>query len=342
MKHNYKVMRNYAGKSEVAAVVKGNGYGCGIMVASAILYGAGCRTFFVATPDEGKMLRQIIPDGTIYVLEGLQENEIDFFHENMLRPVLNNLQMVHTAIDSALPCALHFDTGMNRLGLSSDDFMKLATSPRVIENLDIQLVMSHFACADTPEHPLNAEQGKRFAQIASFFKTIAPLSLANSAGLLLLENTKLDMVRSGIALYGGMEHTELKTVLSMKGKILQIRKIKASESVGYGAEYVADSNKTIIAVSGGYADGIPRCLATSPYKAFYKNYYIKILGRVSMDTTIFDATHIPENELKLYSEVEFLGENVPLTHFAKYAGTIPYEVLTGLSHRAEREIIGLE
>ena len=331
--HNYYSLCHHAKNATLGAVVKAGGYGCGLRGIAAYLYKSGCRLFFVATFDEGVKIRELFGDADIYVFEGIMDSQIDAYHENMLRPVINSLDMLNIASDSALPIALHIDTGMNRLGLNMQDLDILMQNHALIKSLDIQMIMSHFACADTPDHILNAQQKEKMQKIKQYFPII-PISFANSAGILYHSDSHYDIVRAGIGLYGGLPHQDLKNVVSLKGNILQIRTIQMGESVGYGADYIAHKPITAITVSGGYADGIPRSLLNSGYCAIYKNYKIPLIGRVSMDSTIFDVSNVPESMLKIGEEVEFFGDNYPIYAFAGNAKTISYEILTGLGKRS--------
>ncbi len=205
---NYRRLRALAAPAECAAVVKADAYGLGMAEAAPALRREGCKTFFVATPGEAKALRKLLPDATIYVLAGLMPETADEFRKHDLRPVLNSAEEIRewaalcASAGEALPCAVHIDSGMNRLGLSAAEVEAVAGARDLWAALKLSLVMSHLACADEPEHPKSETQRKIFDRLRALLpKAIA--SLANSAGILLGRSYAYDLVRPGIALYGG-------------------------------------------------------------------------------------------------------------------------------------------
>ena len=196
---NYKLLSKKSPNSETAAAVKANAYGLGIEQVAPVLVKSGCKTFFVALPEEGVKLRKLAPDATIYVLAGIWSKSLESLFANKLTPVLNSLQDVkiweNSAAATSIPFALHVDTGMNRLGLDVDQIGE-------VSHLKPQLIMTHFACADDPAHPLNQKQFDAFTEICELFPQ-ARASLANSAAILSRDDCQFDLVRPGIALYGG-------------------------------------------------------------------------------------------------------------------------------------------
>jgi len=350
---NYRRLRELASPAECAAVVKADAYGLGLAHAAPSLARAGCKTFFVATLSEAKALRKLLPGATIYVLAGLMPGTAEQFHQHDLRPVLNSAEEIRewaafsASKSEQLPCAVHIDSGMNRLGLSEQDVDAIARAGDLWSAVKLALVMSHLACADEPKHPKSEAQLKTFDRLrARLPKALA--SLANSAGILLGPAYAYDLVRPGIALYGGkpLRHgsNPFLPVVHLKGRILQVRNVAAGETVGYGATRTLKRASRIAIVSVGYADGLFRSLSTKDGEeglvVYIGAHAAPILGRVSMDLITVDVTLVPESLARRGEWVELIGPNIPVQELAARAGTIDYEVLTNLGRRAYRRYIG--
>jgi len=309
---NYRKFRDNASGGS-AAVVKANAYGLGMAPVARRLAAEGCRQFFVATDAEGRELRRILPNVEIFVFSGVVEGE-------GLIPVAN-----HAAQIRAGPVALHVDTGMHRLGFDDPGEIPSGT--------EVRLLMTHLACADTPDHPLNEEQLARFQALAARFPGV-PTSIANSAAIL----TGVEGIgRPGIGLYGGNPYTTqenpMRCVATLEGEVLQVRKVVAGASVGYGASHVTGRDTTIAVVGMGYADGLPRALSNCGQAAF-KTIRAPIIGRVSMDLTLVDVTDLPSVEPGDW--IEFFGRSIGIDEVAAWADTISYEILTGVGNRVLR------
>jgi alanine racemase len=350
---NYRHLRDLAAPAECAAVVKADAYGLGMAQAAPALWRAGCKTFFVATLGEAEALRAFLPDAVIYVFNGLVPGTADAFRASALRPVLNSAEEVGewaaycARVGEKLPCAVHIDSGMNRLGLSAAEVDTVAAARDLWPALTLSLVMSHLACADEPKHNKNAAQHSTFDALRTRLpKALA--SLANSAGILLGPDFAYDLVRPGIALYGGHPQRRgknpFRTVVHLKGRILQVRNAAAGETVGYGATRTLMRPSRVAVVSVGYADGIFRALSVEDGEeglvVYLGAHAAPILGRVSMDLITVDVTAVPESVSRRGAWVELIGPNVTAQEFAARAGTIDYEVLTNLGQRAVRRYIG--
>ncbi len=345
--------------AECAAVVKADAYGIGIEEAAPALAAAGCKTFFVALPDEGARLRAALantetPDAVIYVLNGFFPDWADAFRAANLRPVLSTFAMVeawaaHRArhdgnAPSALPSAIQVDTGMNRLGLTLHEAIELARRPELLERAAPALLMSHLACADEPGRPENAAQLALFRELRAELPAL-PASLANSAGIHLGADFRFDLTRPGIALYGAafaQDRPPLPTVVTAKARILQLRDVAAGEAIGYGAALRLREEKRVAILAAGYADGYHRLAGSTDARpgaqAWVRGRRAAVLGRVSMDLTAVDVTGIvgvAEGDW-----VELFGPNIPIDEVAASAGTIGYELLTQMSRRAARVYVG--
>lgn len=339
---NWRRLAAEAASAECAAVVKADAYGIGIEQAVRALWAAGARTFFVALPQEGKHVRAVAADAAIYVLNGLLPEAIEIYRSADLRPVLNSLDdaEIWARLANGAPSAVQVDTGMNRLGLSLREALELARRPALLQQISPRLLISHLACADNPANPSSRTQLALFLEIRGEFPGLAA-SLANSAGIFLGPDYHFDMVRPGIALYGGgfaSDRPPLKTVVTMEARILQVREGAAGETIGYGAAERLQRDSRIAILSAGYADGYHRSAGSSDRRpgasAFVRGRSARLLGRVSMDLMAIDVTGIPG--VTQGDWVELFGPHLPLDEVAEAAGTIGYELLTGLGRRAER------
>jgi len=326
--HNHAVLRDAAAGAEVAPVVKANGYGLGAQQVAYRLWDEGAKTFYVARVFEGEALRRVFPNAVIYVFDGYLDGPR--LEAANLRPVLNTRAQVDAwrAERPTLPAALHIDTGMNRLGLRVEE-------AEALKDLPVELVISHLACAPTPDHPLNVQQLDHFADAASLFPN-ARKSLAASAGIFLGERYCFDQVRPGVSLYGSgpreRPDERIRAVAIFEAPILQVRDVPVGESIGYGAAFVADQPMQVATVGAGYADGVLRSSHPRGH-AFVAGEKRRLLGRVSMDLIAVDVTGL---SVRPGEPVELLGANILLDDAATAAGTTAYELLTRLSSRAER------
>ena len=348
---NWSSLNSLSGTAACAAVVKADAYGLGVQRVADTLWAAGCREFFVATVQEGEQLRACLPvDATIYILSGFFDGEVQRCLASRLTPVIVSLPMLEqwSALDAAAvaPVALKIDTGMGRFGLSLSEFDLLLAEPSVLANLNVTVVMSHLACADEPDHPLNTLQLDRFSLIKQTLGPLLPaarFSLANSAGIRLGSEYHFDLVRPGIALYGGRQadggqefapSPVMSAVVGLMLKVVQVRTMLEGESVGYGATYKAYAGQRIATTAGGYADGIFRSLSNSG-AGYCGSTRVPMVGRVSMDSMAFDVSKV--NEVSLQGVfVELLGEHQGIDELALAAGTTSYEVLTSLGERFHR------
>ncbi len=346
---NYALFRAQAAGAEVGPVVKADGYGLGAAEVSRRLWAEGARSFFVARLEEGEALRAALgPErpAAIHVFDGATGGSGPRLAASTLIPILNSPGQVEVystfsrAHGSALPCGLHIDTGMNRLGLRPEELEALAAAPDRLTGLDIGLVMSHLACADHEEHPLNARQAGRFRKARALFPN-ARASLSNSAGVFLGADFHHELVRPGVGLYGGgpfnRPDKRIAAVARLEAPILDVRAVAAGETVGYGADFEADRPYRAAIVAAGYADGVPRA-AWPEGKVWFAGALRPVLGRVSMDLLVIDVTGC--DAAAPGAMVELLGPNLPLDDVAKAGGTIAHAILTGLGRRAERVYLG--
>ncbi|MBT8048179.1 MAG: alanine racemase [Xanthomonadales bacterium] len=344
---NFRFCSKKLRPASVAAVVKADAYGLSVQKIAPLLWHAGCRQFFTATHREGITLRALLPEAEIYILEGVTDQSLSAVVENALIPVL--ITPAHSSLWAAqahtagrpLPAVIHIDTGMTRLGFGERELKRLLEQDDDLDWLEIRYVMTHFACADEPGADKTRDQLERFNRLRQLLPR-APTSVGNSAGGLLGREYAGDMARLGIALFGGnpyrKEMPDLKPVLTVQSRILQVREVDAGATVGYGATFSAKQNMRIATVGIGYADGYPWSLGNRGV-ASIGGHRVPVVGRVSMDMITLDVTEVPDEFLQPGHMVDLIGPNISLEEVAELAGTINYEILTRLSQRARRKYI---
>jgi alanine racemase len=346
---NYRLFAKTANGAVCAGVVKADAYGLGLSPVAGALARTGCEVFFVALPGEAQILRAAVPAAEIYVLDGLLPGTAELLQRIDARPVLGSLQEIEDwarhsqSHGGGLKAALHIDTGMNRLGLSDHELGELLDNQKLLDAFSCSAIMTHLACADNPDHVLNQQQIARFKKLARRLPA-APLSAANSAGILNGPDYHFDLVRPGIGLYGGNPRpglkSPLKPVVTLEAPVLQLRTVKPGESVGYGAAFTAGSIRKVAILALGYGDGLARALGAGGPRPGAQVYFdglaAPLIGRVSMDLTAVDVTDIPEDKSRRGMLAEILGQHQSVDQLAHHAGTIGYEILTALGGRYER------
>jgi len=340
---NFRRMRDAAAPSECAAVVKADAYGLGLAPVAARLALEGCKHFFVATIDEGRELRRLLADATIYVLEGVPSGAAAVLHAARLIPVLNSLDQIACWADAGGgPAVLHVDTGMSRLGLAEAEVRRLADEPKRLAGIDVEYVMTHLACADAPAHTLNDAQLLAFERLRRMLPP-APTSIGASAGIFLDRRHRGDLVRAGIGLYGGNPFSDrecpVEPVVTLRARIVQIRDVASVGTVGYGATHAVRPPCRLAVCAVGYADGYPRAVGNRCHASF-KGVRVPVVGRVSMDLTCVDVPAVPADAIRPGDYIDLIGGAVTLDEVASAADTIGYEILTRLGSRLERRYIG--
>ena len=332
----------------LGAVVKADAYGLGMARVAPAVWSAGCKTFFVALMHEGLALRALLPDAQIQVFNGTDAESAPAMAAAGLIPVLNHpgqieaWHMEATRLGKSLPAIIHVDTGMTRLGLDGQEIKALVEAGKHRDGLNIGTIMSHLACADDADHAMNAHQLENFK---TTLKIMAPLgdlgaSLANSSAIFLGDQYHFDLTRPGSALYGITPHglkdgtppNPMAQVITLQGKILQIRGIDTPSSVGYGATHQAEKGQKIAIVGVGYADGYLRSLSNSA-TAILGGIRVPVVGRVSMDLITLDVTNVPDQVARPGALVDLIGPDHSVDTLAREAGTIGYEILTALGPR---------
>lgn len=339
IQRNYAALKRLAPSAQAGAVVKANAYGLGAERVVPALADAGCRTFYVAHTTEGREARQALAgrEADIFVFNGFWPSELDALRQARLFPVINDLHQLHQLreLASDLPCAIHFDTGMNRLGLGPNATPSLMGNPDWLAGLDVRQLMSHLACSHEPAHPLNARQLERFSAVRDHYPAI-PASFANSGGVMLDASYHFDILRPGLALYGGHpapgRDNPFEPTVRIEAPVLQVRRIAAGDCAGYGAIFTAEHDMPIATVATGYADGLVRACGDGGYGRI-GGVKVPIIGRISMDLTTVDLSQVTR-PVEPGDWVSFLGDDTE--SMAQAAQTITYEFLVRLGQRFQR------
>ena len=328
---NWRALDALSGGAAAGAAVKADGYGLGVAQVAPVLRRAGARQFFVAHWSEVPALLAHVPAGEIAVLHGpLHEADAAFAKATGVRPVINSVHQAQLWQESGGgTCDLMVDSGINRLGLPPADLGDPA-----IAALHVGTLLSHLASADE-DVPQNAHQLALFEAVARQVPA-GRRSLANSAGIALGPRYAFDLTRPGLALYGGVPRRELgetiRQVVFPQAAVLQLRDLQPGDSVGYNALFTAPQAMRAATVSLGYADGFLRCW-TGRWALRFGEAELPLLGRVSMDMVVVDATAAPD-----LREGDWLDLPYDLPAAAERCGLSQYELLTLLGRRFVRSI----
>ena len=346
---NWRALARHVAPAECAAVVKADAYGLGAQRVIPALLDAGCRSFFLATLDEARSARALAPGAAIYILDGLlPRTEKDVAHLCAI-PVLSCLDEARTWASlagpsgSAPPTALHVDTGLNRLGMRASEVARLVSDAVLLRQLNLALVMSHLACADETDHPMNQEQLETFMRLRARLPA-ARSSLAASDGLMLGRAFHFDLVRPGYALYGGQAAPErimpVRPVVRVSARILQVQDVAAGGRIGYSASYRALQPRRIATIAAGYADGVFRHASATNDAAggvvSIRGILAPIVGRVSMDLITVDVTGLGDPAPVRGDWADLIAPELAIESVGAAAKTIGYEVLTRLGPRFHR------
>jgi len=317
---------------ETSAVVKADGYGLGAGPVAAALYKAGARSFFVALAEEGVAVRKALGNSpAIYVFSGLMQGDMPLMQDYNLIPLLNSAkQLVKFRMQAPnMAYGVQIDTGMSRLGMELSEYIMVRDK---IAKAD--LIISHLACADEPDHPQNVQQLQHFNEMTRGLSMRR--SLSATGGILLGADYHFDMVRPGIGLYGGEPYSQAKPAATVSIPVIQSRSIKKGQPVGYGAVWTAKRPSKIATLAAGYADGLIRAIGNSNLSVWAGNTPCPIVGRVSMDLLTVDVTDLE----RIPDQMQIINAHQTVDRVANAAGTIGYEILTSLGARYKRDYIG--
>lgn len=330
LQRNWKALNaKTAPEVETSAVVKANGYGLDSGKVAKALLDAGARRFFVAVAEEAVAVRKAVgPDVKVCIFSGHMAGDTDLIRDLNLTPMLNSTEQMRRHFE-ALPMhafGVQLDSGMNRLGMEPAEWS--GVSKDVLSRRP-DMIMSHLACADEPDHEMNAQQLAAFRSMTDGLQV--PLSLSATGGILLGKDYHFNITRPGIGLYGGEPFEAAEPVAHVSIPVIQVRNVQPGETVGYGNSWTAQRPSLIATVAGGYADGIHR--AMGPKTGLYAgDTRCPIVGRISMDligVDVTDLTDIPD-------ALDLLNAAQTVDMLASNAGTIGYEILTSLGARYSR------
>jgi alanine racemase len=320
---------NRLSAAETAAVVKADAYGMGAAKVGPALAEAGARQFFVAVAEEGVTLRRALGEGPqISVFSGHMPGDADLIRSANLIPLINSVDqmLLHVEALPGHPFGLQLDSGMNRLGMEPAEWsalrdIALAQQPT--------LIMSHLACADELDHPMNKVQLDSFAEMTAGLDV--PRSLAATGGIVLGEDYHFDLTRPGVGLYGGLPFVDATPVVTLDVPIIQVRDVAAGEFVGYGNAFIAPRMMQVATIAAGYADGLIRAMGAKATLT-HLGQKLPVIGRVSMDLITVDVSTLPD----MPEHLQVIGPHQSVDTVAGFAGTIGYEILTSLGARYDR------
>lgn len=330
---NWRALARRAPGATPGATVKADAYGLGAEPVARRLASEGARHFFIAQAEEGQALRRALGQGpAIYVFAGHMTGDTQRIRNLGLTPVVNSAEQLVRHLESlpGHPFALHLDTGMNRLGMGAAEWAVVRDAALAARPA---LILSHLACADEPDHPMNARQRRDFIAMTDGWD--GPRSLAATGGVMLGAAYAFDLTRPGVGLYGGAPFDGGQPVLHLAAPVIQTRAIGPGETVGYNATWTAPRPTVAATVAAGYADGLLRSL-TGRGVLWAGDTPCPILGRVSMDLIVADVTDLDA----VPDALDILGPRQGIDDLARAAGTVGYEVLTSLSARYHRRYVG--
>jgi alanine racemase len=344
IRQNFNTLKKLSNTAECAAVVKGDGYGHGMLESARVLLTAGARTFFVATAEDATGLRSALQNETIAVLGGYVPSVRSEFEHHNLVPVLNSLEQikgwseVSTSNGIRKRAILHIDTGMNRLGLRDGQISLLAQDARLLNSIDWVAVMTHFSAADDLDFERCEIQRQKFLAGCKLLP-IVRRSMANSAASHFGNDFLADLYRPGKSTFGINPLTGVSNPMrepaSVFAPLLQIETVSRGAAIGYSSTFRSACKSRIATVGIGYANGYPRSASNCGIMAI-DGFRAPVVGRVSMDVTTIDVTEIPLELLVLGSNVEVLGPTVTAEEIAKRCSTIEHEILIGLGRGCRR------
>ena len=358
---NYRQIEDAAGVTvgvTIVAVVKADAYGHGAAATARALHQAGARHFAVASIEEGSELRGGGIEGEILVLGGLQQGESEAARTHGLTPFIHDVQQLArweaeaARAGARLPFHIEVDTGMERLGFGERDIGDLAQHLDQAAHVRLEGIGTHLAAAEDFDSPRTEEQSRRFQAIVADLavRGIRPkyVHIANSAAIAyrpeldFSPGLDFNMVRPGLALFGYVSRAigkapasrlAVKPALEWKARLIAIRDVPSGARLGYHGTHIAFDPMRVGVVSIGYADGFSRRMSNGG-EVVVREKRCRIIGLVSMDLTLVDLSTAPEAGVD--DEVTLIGPSIDAQQMATRCGTIPYEVLCGISKRVPR------
>lgn len=338
LRNNLAVLKSKSPHSRYCAVVKANAYGHRVENLLPIL-SRSVDCLAVAMREEADVIRSHGCQLPILLLEGLfSQSEYEIAAKAGYWITISNvrqLEMLKKAqLSLPIDVFVKVDTGMHRLGFKPDEVLSILAALKHIRVVRQITLMTHFATSDEKDSSLFLQQVERMKPLTTLGY---PLSLANSAAILTASDTHYHLIRMGISLYGVSpidgtigKDFDLQPLLYLESKIIHTMEIQAGESVGYGAKFIAPETMSIGVIACGYADGYPREVSEEAY-VLVNGFKAPIIGRPAMDMMMIDLRAVPPENWDLC--VEVFGRDIPIEYVARWAGTIPYTILTHVSNR---------
>ncbi|OTA15119.1 hypothetical protein Xvie_03063 [Xenorhabdus vietnamensis] len=340
--HNLSIIRQRAGNSKIWSVVKANAYGHGLdRIWQSLMQTDG---FALLDMNEAIYLREQEWQGPILLLEGFfKPADLQIINKYQLTTAVHSHWQLNeiekTKLDNPIDIYLKLNSGMNRLGFTSEEYPQIVSMVKGIKNINSVTLMSHFANSDN-------EVGidEQFAVVERLKMNSLPHCLANSGAVLWHPKTHGDWVRPGIILYGASPSGKwrdiadigLKSTMTLQSEIIAVHELPKGETIGYGSRYATQKPIRVGTVACGYADGYPRHAPTGT-PVMVNGVRTQLLGAISMDMMTVDLTPCPQANIG--SAVELWGENLPVDEVAESAGTIGYELLCALAKRVPVTVV---
>ena len=352
--HNYReLQRSLSAETALMAVVKADAYGHGAVSVAAELAAAGCKFFAVALASEAIELRETGITAPILILGGVWREDLDHIFNLRLTPVIHDIESALLIQEKAAkekvvkPVHLKIDTGMARMGIRPDEAPFFLERFKEMKNLCLEGLLSHFSEAEVLGSEFSATQLRAFKETAGLTRErgykIKYRHMANSAAIVLIRDSHFDLVRPGIMLYGSYpaglstQEIDLKPVMELKTRVLQLKRLPAGSPVSYGQTFVTERDSIIATLPVGYGDGLPRKLSGAG-DVIIRGKRAPIRGLICMDLTMCDVTDIPG--VKKGDEVTIIGrdgtEEITASEIAEKTGTISYEIFCNITKRVPR------
>lgn len=344
LRYNFNKINQKTNKSVLIGVVKGDGYGHGMLKCSETLIKSGCKDLYVANIEDSLRLRNKFNKVAIYVLSGpINSNEIKLLDHYKITPIINNKEQLELVLKYSLSknkkmnVVIHLDTGMNRMGFKSNVFFYLEEK---LKNFKVSFLMSHFTSADEEN---KKDCNNQLNQLINLNRTLNyKLSISNSAGCFLNSKYHLDYIRPGKSLYGinpfKKKSLGLKQVASLYAPIIQTSYINKNETVGYGKTFKAKKKIKTATINFGYANGYMRA-GSNRAVTYVANIPAKVLGRISMDLVTIDVSNVPDSYLHLGYPVEILGENATYENVSEALKTQELETLISIGLGTQKKYL---
>lgn len=354
LRWNFKQIQKLVGRQiQILAMVKADGYGHGAVAVAETLAQAGCYAFGVATVEEGIELRRAGIRQPILVVAGFYIEQLKQYHKFTLTPVLHEMATLQALeqrllrAKARLAIEIEVDTGVGRIGFPAGAVDTWLPAVEALYACQLRGVFSHFSEGESVGEKFSAQQIRLYRQVLKRLEALGLASMkahmAKSAALLTEPNSRFDMVRPGLILYGaypaaGLKRKiSLKPVLSWKTRIIQLKEVPAGTSIGYGRTFITKRPSLIATLPVGYADGYPR-LFSNRAAILVRNHRAPVVGRISMDLTTADVTDI--RNVRQGDEVVLLGRQgnaeISADEIAAWANTISYEIFTSIGARVPR------